>query len=314
MIPALSGTMQGCGVRGEEASTVSPPPPPAPASLLGSAPARGRCPSPLPQVSAPAPGEGELGEGGPPEAGEVWACPGSVSGPVFLGPWPWGPVPGAASESGAAGEDAPGSGPAPPAPPAPPSPWQGRAGPGRASGLLLLSPVPPPRGACGQKERADALRDSSDQGGGEKPPPRNSSGHPGPGEPPRVQPFGRLRRSKVLSGSLLLGQKWSPAISPARAALRSAPSHRSAAPAVLTGFPAAAPVPGRCPAGGTGGLEAAVAGFSPPLLSPQGSRAEGPFPSRRGAPAGRLCFHSATRCQLRGEAARACNSLPRAQG
>lgn len=223
---------------------------------------------------------------GPPEAGEVWACPGSVSEPVFLEPWPWGPVPGAASESGAAGEDAPGSGPAPPVPPGPPSPWQGRAGPGRASGLLLLSPVPPPRGACGQKERADALRGSRIKAGEKNLLLETAPGHPGPGEPPRVQPFGRLWRSKVLSGSLLLGQKWSPAISPARATLRFAPSHRSAPPAALAGFPAAAPVPGRCPAGGAGGLEAAWPA-SPLRLSPRKAAGpEGPSPAGEGLPQG----------------------------
>lgn len=51
-----------------------------------------------------------------------------------------------------------------------------------------------------------------------------------------------------------------------------------------------------------------------PLVSPRSSWAGGPCPSRWGASREQLCLHSAARCQLRGEVARACNSFPRAWG
>lgn len=76
----------------------------------------------------------------------------------------------------AAGEDAPGLGPAGPSAPVRRRPRQGCVGPGRAFGLLFLPPVPPPRGAWSQKERVDTLRGSSDPAVGEKLPPRNSPG------------------------------------------------------------------------------------------------------------------------------------------
>lgn len=102
---------------------------------------------------------------------------------------------------GAAGEDAPGPGAARRSAPLWLRPRQGCVSPGRASGLPLLSPVPPPRGACGQKERADTLRGSSDQAMGEKLPPRNSPGASRSWCSPTVRPYRGLWRDKVLSAS-----------------------------------------------------------------------------------------------------------------
>lgn len=138
-------------------------------------------------ISHALPRGGERGLRAPP------AWEGSGLSPVhFRARFPASLAPGVAPRSRkqrAAGGDAPGPGPAGPSAPVRRRSRQGCVRPGRASGLLFLPPMPPPRGARSQKERVDTLSGSSDQAVGEKLPPRNSPGLSGSWCSPTVGPY-----------------------------------------------------------------------------------------------------------------------------